>query len=227
MPSPRLLSIGHRGTAGPFPENTLPSFRHAVELGADMVETDLRLCGSGELVLVHDDVITDRDGRHRLRHLAAKELGERFDIPTFATLVDWARGKCGVMADLKEEGFEEELVQALGALPRDQVIIAGATPASRDRLRTCDASLRLAATLEVPPPGGLTDRFLDSIDTEAVTWEHGMLSPEIVKGLHERRRAVYAWTVNDAARMRELIDMGVDGIITDRVDLLARLLRSG
>ena len=60
-----VLSIGHRGAAGHTPENTLLSFRKAVKLGCDMTELDVHLCGSGELVVIHDETVdrtTDGSG---------------------------------------------------------------------------------------------------------------------------------------------------------------------
>ena len=83
-----VVKVGHRGAAGHEPENTLRSFRRAMELGADMVELDVHICGSGELVVIHDETV-DRttDGTGEVAKLTLDELktldagrGER--IPT-------------------------------------------------------------------------------------------------------------------------------------------------
>ena len=102
-----VVKVGHRGAAGHEPENTLRSFRKALDLGADMVELDVHLCGTGELVVIHDETVdrtTDGSGSvrdmpfHELRGLDAGK-GER--IPTLREVLDLLEGRAGVNIELK------------------------------------------------------------------------------------------------------------------------------
>jgi glycerophosphoryl diester phosphodiesterase len=94
-----VLRIGHRGAAGHEPENTLHSFEAAVQLGADMVEFDVHVCGSGELVAIHDETVdrtTDGSGavaRMNLRELKALDAGKGEKIPTLREVFFLLRGR--------------------------------------------------------------------------------------------------------------------------------------
>ncbi|HZO89709.1 MAG TPA: glycerophosphodiester phosphodiesterase [Chthonomonadaceae bacterium] len=227
--------IGHRGAPRAFPGNTIRSFQRAVELGCTMVECDVRRAADGVLVLAHDPDVSDRQGRrYRIAErssadLRALDLGAGEGVPTLAELVAWAQGRCAVMADMKCEGDEVEakVVQALTLLPYQAKIVAGAGEASRRRFRDLDPALPLSLSLGAADHYLLDDaefaRLLLTLDTEAVTWIYPMLTASRIAILHTRGLRVYAWTVDDLPTMRHLLDMDVDGIISNRADLLQLL----
>jgi glycerophosphoryl diester phosphodiesterase len=114
VPGLRPLRIAHRGASARAPENTLAAFREAARLGADAIECDVRLCGDGKPVVIHDDTV-DRttDGRGAVARLALADLrrldagswfatrfrGER--IPTLEETFEFARGRCGLNLEVK------------------------------------------------------------------------------------------------------------------------------
>jgi glycerophosphoryl diester phosphodiesterase len=117
--------IGHRGSCTDRPENTLSSYRRAIEVMADYGETDVRTTKDGELVLSHDGEISRMsNGKGHIKDLTLAELkaldfGTRFDpkyanerIPTLRELLELCKGKMGVMLDLKESGdvYAEKIV---------------------------------------------------------------------------------------------------------------------
>jgi len=220
--------IGHRGYPYAFPPNTMRGFAEAVALGCDMVECDVRLSADGILVLSHDPEVTAGDGKiyvtteHAASELASLDLGQGEGVPTLTDLTAWACGRCGVMADMKCEGapVEEMVVEALRLLPRASKIVPGAAAESRHRFREIDPTLPISLSIG---PGELGDfeTLLPAIDTEAVTWHHSLLDAERVQALHSRGLIVYAWTVDKSETMRRLLEAGVDGIISNRADLLA------
>jgi glycerophosphoryl diester phosphodiesterase len=130
------------------------------------------------------------------------------------------------MADMKCGGgdVEAEVVEILAALPPEAKIVPGAGEESRRRFRALDPDLPLSLSLgsDARPrlDGAGFERLLATLDTEAVTWEHPLLSAERIRALHARGVRVYAWTVDDLAAMRRLLEDGVDGIISNRADLL-------
>lgn len=231
-----IVRVGHRGAPREFPANTLRSFQRAAERGCEMVECDIRRAQDGVLVLAHDEHVTDSHGRqyviteHSSERLAGLDLGAGEGVPTLQALVTWAADRCAIMADMKceGEGVEERVVEALRPLPIEAKIVPGAGTESRRRFRALDESLPLSLSLGRWEGGLLLaaegfERLLANLDTQAVTWEQPLLTRERIQALHERGLRVFAWTVDDIEVMQRLIADGVDGLISNRSDLLETL----
>jgi glycerophosphoryl diester phosphodiesterase len=166
----RPLTFAHRGGAGLWPENTLPAFRGAIELGCSHLETDLRLSKDGEIVLFHDERLertTDAEGcvsEFTLQELKQLDAGYRFSpdgqsfpargrgfvIPTFAELVAEAPGVC-FNVEIKERGDPDlptalwEFIQRHGI--GDRVIVAAEKhPLVRDFRRLSGKRVATAAS---------------------------------------------------------------------------------
>jgi glycerophosphoryl diester phosphodiesterase len=225
-----IRRVGHRGAGADEPQNTLRSFERAIAIGVEMVETDVRQSRDGVLVLSHDEEI--RAGgqelivaEHDFAALRSLDLGHGERIPTLAEALAVVRERCGIMIDLKGEGFETELVAAIrsSGLPYDQIVVPGGTRHSRAIIRSLDPAIPISLSLDADWDRRITPEFIDGIDTDAVTWEHPLITPERVALLHERGLLVYTWTVDDLATMRRVIAAGVDGVITNRPTLFAQL----
>jgi glycerophosphoryl diester phosphodiesterase len=209
------------------------SFVRAAELGCEMIECDVRCSADGVLVLAHDDAVTDAGSRRYeiagcdAKALHSLDIGAGDGVPTLAELVEWARAAgIAVMADMKVEGdgVEAAVAAALAPLAPERKVVPGAGEASRRRFREVEPTLPLSLSLDrAAEPwlqSGGFERFLAAPDTEAVTWEHPLLTAERICALKENGLRVYAWTVDDPALMGRLRDDGVDGIISNRPDLL-------
>ena len=230
-----LERVGHRGAPRVFPANTMRSFQHAIELGCTMVECDIRPAADGVLVLAHDPHVRAADGTvyelaaHTSRELAALDLGAGEGVPALTDLVSWAQGRCRVMADMKCEGdgIEARVAEALAPLSAANKIVPGADTQSRERFRACDPTLPLSFSLGGHAPDDLTEAqfqtYLATLTTDAVTWQYPLLTADRIAALHSRSLRVFAWTVDDADTMRRLLADGVDGIISNRADLLVQL----
>ncbi|MGQ9690287.1 MAG: glycerophosphodiester phosphodiesterase [Thermoproteota archaeon] len=111
-----MLKIGHRGAKFYEPENTLRSFRKALELGVDAVELDMRRTKDGELVVIHDaEVDRTTDGKGLVSGLTLKEVkrlvtekGEK--IPTLKEVLDFLDKRVRILIELKEDGVEEAVL---------------------------------------------------------------------------------------------------------------------
>ncbi len=232
-----LTRVGHRGAPGEFPANTLRSFERAVALGCDMVECDIRRAACGALVLAHDPHVTDVLGRryviaeHSADALGRLDLGAGEGVPLLLALTEWAADRCAVMADMKCEGdgVEEAVVEALRPLKRSAKLVPGAGAESRARFRALDPDLPLSLSIGGMLPASMSDadfqRHLETDGTVAVTWQYPLLTPDRIAALHAHGFRVFAWTVDDPAIMQRLADIGVDGIISNRADLLASVER--
>lgn len=235
--APELCSfpiVGHRGA--PFlvpPGNTLASLRRASEVGAQMLEVDVRRTRDDVLILDHENVhlldgaevpLRERSFTQWRQH--GGEWGEALTtLPEAFTLA----GELGVglMLDFKEPGTESLIARAIrkSGFPLERLLVAGASTTSRRILRSLDPRIPLSLTLDFEQKEAITPALLIELDTEAVTWHYRLLTPEIVSILHRRDILVYAWTVDlteDMRRMRHVCH--VDGIITNSPDMLKKSL---
>lgn len=246
------LLIGHRGAAGLAPENTLPSFREAVDRwGVDMIELDVRASADGRCVVIHDDTVdrtTDGTGAvaaMTLAELRGLDAGHRFTDPEGRHPF---RGR-GIGIPTLEE--------VLAALPDTrftiEVKIGTAQPGMFEAIRKLDASRRVVAAgmhradrshfgdFDGPTSGdNVTVRIFWLLHRLhlARLWparadvfqvpEHfrrlRVVTPRFVRDARRRGVPVHVWTVNDPDDMARLLRWGVDGLITDRPDRAARVL---
>ncbi len=246
------LLVAHRGGAGIAPENTLAAFRSAVrDWRADMLEMDVRLTRDGEVVVIHDATV-DRttDGTGPVGSLTYSELerldaGARFvdpagrasfagrgvTIPRFEDVLTALPGS-RMNVEVKEPQVAARLVEIVrrhGAESR--VLVAaeyercrravrgypGPWGASRHHVFLFLASCRL-------PGGGPYTPGADVLQVPEVWKGMPIVTPRLVREAHRRNIPVQVWTVDDVADMRRLLAMGVDGIQSDRPDLLADVL---
>lgn len=215
--------IAHRGASADERENTLPAFERAIELGADYVELDVQVSADGALVVFHDldlDRLTPLRGPLRRRPLA--ELREH-DIPLFEDVVELARGRIGVMAELRSAYLfrRHDLIGRTAALLGDDDVLLSFGRRTLQESRRRKPSLRVLQHVGYGVSIRAASRY---------AWAVGFHDPRVTaRGIVRARRLgleTTVYTVNDASRMRALAAMGVSGIFSDRPDLLRETLRS-
>ena len=238
------LNIAHRGASAVAPPNTLAAFEKAAALGADGIELDVHLSADGEPVVIHDftvDATTDGSGRVAqltLAQLKRLDAGAHFG-PAFAgepipTLEEVLRvvGKRLLLnielksAGLRDSGLERAVVaQIARAVESDsRVILSSFNPLSLWRVK------KIAPHI----PVGLLDRpdclhracLACFFPHAALHPEHTMVDARYMARARQRGYRVNVWTVDDPDEMRHLIDLGVDGIITNLPDVLHSILES-
>lgn len=243
------VGFAHRGGAGSAPENTIPAFEAALALGYLYLETDVHLTRDGVLVAFHDshlDRVTDVDGTIAELDIAAVEAadagytfttdgggthpfrGQGVRVPRLEHMLErWPQARINI--DMKSDAAVEPLaalLDRLGAWPR--VCIGSFSDRRLHRIRALGrgractsmgphavAVARAAAAMGRVPRG--------HSDCLQVPLRHGhvpIVTRRFVRAAHRARLPVHVWTVNDASAMRELLDLGVDGIMTDRLRLL-------
>ncbi len=226
--------VGHRGA--PFlepPGNTLASLRRAVEAGAQMLEVDVRRTRDDVLILDHENVhlldgvevpLRDRSFSQWRQH--GGDWGH--SLLTLEEALAFAmEAEVGLMLDFKEPGTEGMIARAIrkSGFPLSSLLVAGAGETSRRILRGLDPRIPLSLTLDMDEASRITSHLLLELDTEAVTWHHRLLTPQLVEILHRRDILVYAWTVDLTEDMRRMIEVcRVDGIITNSPDLLRQII---
>jgi glycerophosphoryl diester phosphodiesterase len=239
------LAFAHRGGAY-HPEiegleNTLAAFKHAVALGYDYLETDVHVTRDGVLLAFHDAVL-DRvtDGEGAIAELTFEEVRRalvsgREQVPTLAQLFDefpLARFNIDIKADgavaplaefVRERGVEERVLvgsfstKRLGEFRRltDRKVPTSATPAEVAIFRFLP-SARLADLL--------TGRHVAAFQVPRRRGRLTLVNRALLEKAHRTGKHVHVWTVDEPAEMRELLDLGVDGLFTDRTDLLKDVL---
>jgi glycerophosphoryl diester phosphodiesterase len=240
-----VLAFAHRGGAY-HPElegleNTLAAFQHAVALGYDYLETDVHVTRDGYLLAFHDrvlDRVTDRRGEvARATYAEVREavIGGREEVPTLARLFDEFPG-ARFNIDIKSEGAIPVLASFIAARDAwDRVLVGSFSPRriarfrrlTRGRVPTSASPLDVLCFLVVPS-GPLADRLTRGrVAAFQIPHRRGPLrvaGPALIRRAHEAGKHVHVWTVDDPDEMRELLDRGVDGLFTDRTDLLKGVL---
>jgi len=239
---------GHRGTRGHSrdafgvhatkpPENTLAAMKLALSQGADGIELDVRLCKSGEVVVLHDPDLTRMAGvalraqDATLAELQARDLGRGARVPTLEdamTLVLDGRPEPRLNIEIKADVPDEaalvhavvRCVQARSEAQRARVLIA-----------SFSASICAAARAQLPQVAVafLYEQARDAAErpqgVRVVHPHHVLLDAAMIAALHAQGLQVNTWTVNDPARAVALAAAGVDGIITDDVPAILSALK--
>ncbi|MEM3747417.1 MAG: glycerophosphodiester phosphodiesterase family protein [Thermoproteota archaeon] len=222
-----VLKIGHRGAKFYEPENTLRSFRKALELGVDAVELDVRRTRDGELVVIHDaEVDRTTNGKGLVRELTLEEIrrldaGKGEKIPTLEEALDFLDGRVKILIELKEEGFEEEVLKLVRGkkLEKNVVIISFLEDALR-RIRELDKDVET---------GLIYVKHENPVET-ALELKANYLLPlyrfthsALIRRAREKGLKVIVWTINDEKEASEYAGKGVDGITSDKPDILKRV----
>jgi glycerophosphoryl diester phosphodiesterase len=249
LSQPGPIAFAHRGGAGEAPENTLEAFEIAVSLGYMYIETDAHLTRDGVLVAFHDDRldrVTDRTGAIAelvIAEVEAADAGYMFSLDGGSSFPFRARGvrvprleeilvrwpAARVNIDPKSDACVGPLVALLDRLGAWERVCVGSFSDRRLRLirshgrgRACTsmgpgavALARVAAACGRMPRLGA-----DCIQVPIRQGFVRIVTQRFVEAAHRARLSVHVWTINDEATTSELLDLGVDGVMTDRIRML-------
>jgi len=219
-----VLKIGHRGARAYEPENTLSSFRRALELGVDAVELDVRKTRDNELVVIHNaDVNKTTDGSGAVNELTLEEI-QRFvtekgeHVPTLEEVLDDVAKRVKVLVELKEAGTEEQVISLIRKkrLTENVIIISFHEDALRKvRELSDEVETGLIYVRHKNPIQAALD-----LKAEYLLPLYRFTHSSNVKKAHEAGLKVIVWTINNKEEVDEYKKKGVDGIASDRPDIL-------
>jgi glycerophosphoryl diester phosphodiesterase len=247
LDAPLPLALAHRG--GAFHpeieglENTMAAFRHAVGLGYRYLETDVHVTRDGVLLAFHDEVldrVTDRVGS--IAGTAYAEVQEALvggseRVPTLAELFD-SFPDVRFNIDVKSDGAVSALADFVAAREAWDRVLVGSFSGRRLRAFRRATGGRVATSahpLEVVAfrlsPSAAVARAFTPGRPVALQVPHRrgrltVVTPGLVRRAHAAGVQVHVWTIDDPIEMNALLDRGVDGIITDRTDILRDVLRA-
>ena len=223
--------IGHRGASGYEPENTLAAFRKALELGVDMIELDVYLLASGEVVVIHDDMVdrtTNGTGyveKFTYDQLRALDAGRGQKIPTLREVLNLINKRVPVNIELKGEGT----AQPVAAMIRQYIDHKGWTPEhfrvlSFDHIELKRFAARMphiaiAASFEGEPKRYAKEA--SKLGASMVVLEAPFVTESVMADARAEDLKVYVYTVNTRSEARRLRRLRVDGIFSDFPDRVA------
>jgi glycerophosphoryl diester phosphodiesterase len=235
LPAVRPVAIiAHRGGPPPAPENTLAALERAIAAGADYSEIDVQRTRDGVLVLVHDAdfMRVAGDGRRvaEVNYADVADLVQLADdgsppaerrIATLDQILDRAHGRIGLVIELKYYGHDPELAPAVVEMVRAR----GDEDITLMSL-SLEAVQQLASLAPEFPVGYVSAAAvgdLTRLPVQFLAVARPRVTPRLLRTAGERGVEVHAWTVNQATTMAELMDRGVDGLITDEPELAVRV----
>jgi glycerophosphoryl diester phosphodiesterase len=220
-----------KGTGSIEPENTVGSISEAIKLGADQIEIDAQLTADHRVVVIHDEIVdrtTDGSGRvayytfEGIRNLDAG-LGEK--IPTLEEVIEVVKGKAILQIELKGRNVQDEVVRIVKKLDMvNEVVLTSFRHESVRRAKALEPKLRTGVLFLCVP--------IDSTQL-AINAHANNLHPNVdyidsmmVEAAHRSGLKVFVWNADTQEKAKEMLRYGVDGIGTNRLDLILPLIKS-
>ncbi len=219
-----MFIIGHRGACGHAPENTLASIEKAMDIEVDAVEIDVRMTADTKLVLMHDYTI-DRttNGKGKVEDLTLSQLkeytaGNTQKIPTLQEALDAINKQVIVDIDIKEKEIVPYLYTIINnyferGWNADNFILSSFDLIALRNIHKLLPDINLMAIISNATENWL--HIVEEIPISMIAVSHNSLFEDFVEDAHENKLDVIPYTVNDPKDIKRMIDICVDGIITD------------
>lgn len=230
-----FLIISHKGAGNYAPANTLKAIQKAIDIKADFVEIDVHKTKDEQIVLIHDASLKNSSGKYKfvkemtLEQIKEFDVGEGEKIPTLEEVISISKHKINLQVEIKAEGLTDNLVKLFDQEDLiNSSIISSFSLVELIKLKKKGPNLKIGYLLpaEMNRIQLIKRNIIKACDNYfyAIHPHYSIINKEILDYSKKNNLAVYAWTVNDAYIMKNLIRLGVDGIITDEVELLKKCL---
>ena len=213
----RPLLLGHRGARASksLPENTFASFDQALADGCDGFEFDVRLTSDGRAVICHDPAVRGME----IAHASVEQCA---GLPVLEEILDRYQDRAFLDIELKVSGLEKIVLDALQNRPLHQgFVVSSFLPEVLKAIRAQDSAIPLGLICETHAELNHGSR----LPVEYVIPHYKLVDKALIERLKQAGKKTMVWTVNSRPHMQRFRDEGVDGIISDDTDLLARTLK--
>ncbi len=222
-----MLRVGHRGARAYAPENTLASFKKALEIGVNAIEFDVRKTKDNEIVVIHDeDIKRTTNGEGLVSELTLAQIkdfsaegGEK--IPTFKEALEFLDKKVKVLVELKEKGLEEQVLSIVceRKLEKNVVVISFLEEALK---KVRELNKEIETGLIYAKHSNPIKAALD-LKANYLVALYRLTHSATVQKAHENGLKVIVWTINSVEEAQEYVKKGVDGIASDKPDILTNV----
>ena len=225
-----VFKIGHRGACGYEPENTLLSFKKALELKVDMVECDVHVCKTKQVVVIHDTTVertTNGSGKVKekaLEQLKFLDAGKGEKIPTLEEVLDTVNCKAKVNIELKGEGTAKPVYQIIEKYIKTKrwayqdFLISSFNVSQLQQFYQFNRRVKIGVLIDGDPKG--FDKWTEKVKAGSIHVRLPFVTRDFIQAAHKFGLKVFVWTVNDSKAIRKMKSMGVDGIFSDFPDRL-------
>ena len=238
----KSLNIAHRGFSGKYPENTMRAFIEAVEVGCDGIETDLHITKDGEIVICHDETIdrttngTGYIAEYNYNDLCKFDAGIKYSkkfsgekIPSLNEFFEYVKDKnLYINLELKNniikyEGLEEKVIQKIYEYSlQNNIILSSFNHYSMIKVKEIDN--RIKTGLLYASNFYNVHEYAEKLKADALhPFYPAVFDKNIVKEIHDNGILINAYTVNEEPHMKRLVELGIDGIITNFPDMLKEI----
>jgi glycerophosphoryl diester phosphodiesterase len=231
MEESMFLIIGHRGAPGYEPENTLMSFKKAIDLNVDMIETDVFICKTGEPVIIHDNTVNrTTNGKGYIWDLSLKDLrsldaGKGEKIPILSEVLDLLNGEMKINLELKGENTARPVCELIKKYVKEKGWNYNDFYISSFNHRLLQEFISLIpdrAGIKICPliygiPIDLA-QFADNLNANSINISSEFINTDIIKEAHVQNMKVFVYTVNNSDEALKMKSISIDGIFTDYPD---------
>jgi len=223
-----ILKMSHRGASAYEPENTLRAIKRALEYAVDMVEVDVRETRDRQIVVIHDETLErTTNGRGYVHRTSFSELrkldaGEGERIPTLQEVIDLVKGRVGLVVELKDSRTTDKVAEILAENNFvDQTLVTSFIHSAVKRIKELNPQLKTGVIFRSAPikPSRLA---LDA-NGNALFPHYKYVTTEMIEDAHSNHLTVNVWTVDTREEIEYYVRMGVDGVVTNKPDLLTDL----
>ena len=230
-----ILIIGHRGASAIAPPNTLKAFEKAIELKADYSEFDIHITKDGEIVIIHDSNTYNTTGVNglikdmTLDQIKNLDAGEGEKIPTIQELINIAQNKMGLQIEIKATNLLDKLLRILKEENLlETSIISSFMLDELLKLKALEPNAKVGLLIfaELVRPTIIKRKIVNVAKHNfySIHTYFNHTDKDIVDFAHKLGLKVIVWTVNDKEIMEKLLEIGVDGIITDDISLANKVI---
>ena len=219
-----MIIIAHRGASAYEPENTLRSFKRAIEMGADMIELDVRLSRDRHLVIMHDNEVDRTTNGHgfvkekTLSELKKLDAGMGESVPTLEEVIALLKGKAGFVIELKDLGTEEGVISLIKEKDLiEHVFIVSFNQNLLKRIKDLESKVKTGLILLSSSD---PIRLAKECQADAVAPFHEFITSDLIEKAHKNNLKIITWTVDNQGEAESLRDAGIDGIVTNKPDIL-------
>ncbi len=226
---PEIMNIAHRGASAYEADNSNASFQRAIEMGAHMLEMDVHATIDGEVIVFHDDnvkSISKKKGqidKMLLIEIKKLKLKNGENVPLLQDILEQFKGQCQFNIEIKARDAALPALNIVRELDMlDDVLFSSFDGPWLLKIKSREKNARIGCITK--------DKKLNiilvatSLKAEAIHPERRLVTEELLEKARQENLRVNVWTIDKSSAMKKFIDMGIDGIITNRPDVLAQIL---